>query len=83
MLEYVIQIQTSDGWLAKSFKVTPEFPIPTNIPIGRVQVVMTNTISFKEIEAVYNEHTTAAIFSQNGSNIDVTFGAVTKSWPID
>lgn len=87
MSQYVIQIQVvangvSLGWLAKSFKVTAEHPIQTEIPADRVQVEMTNLTSFQEIEAVYKQHNTAAIFSQNGSNIDVT-GAVTDSWPID
>jgi len=89
MTQYVIQIQTIEnglgiGWLAKSFEVTPEYPIPTNVPSNRVQVILTNTTSFNEIVAVYDQYTTAAIFSydQPAGTINCT-GAVTDSWPID
>jgi len=87
MTQYVIQIQVAEngkniGWLAKSFKVTAEAPIPTNVPTGRIQVIMTNTNSFNGIAAVYDQYTTTAIFVKNGTNIDVS-GPVTDSWPID
>ena len=87
MSQYVIQIQTTAngvnvGWLAKAFKVTPEEPIPGTVPAGRIQVVMTNTDSFNGIVSVYQQYSTQAIFSKNGTNIDVS-GPVTDSWPID
>ncbi len=82
MTQYVIQIRTSDGWLAKSFEVTPEYPIPTQVPAGRVQVLMTNTDSYNGIVSVYDEYTTSAVFADNPPNIDVS-GPVTDSWPID
>ena len=83
----LIQIQTlpngvNVGWLAKAFEITPEYPIPSVIPPLRIQVVMTNMDSFNSIVAVYKEYTTDAIFSKNGTDIDVT-GAVTDSWSID
>ena len=89
MSQYVIQIQTAEngvgiGWLAKTFEVTPEFPIPENVPANRVQVILTNTDSYNGIVTVYDEYTSAAIFSYDdpGAKIDCT-GAVTDSWPID
>ena len=82
MAQYVIQIRDLDGWLAKSFEVSAEYPIPGNVPTGRTQVVMTNTISFNGIVAVYAQYTIAAIYVDNPPNIDVS-GAVTDSWPID
>ena len=89
MNQYVIQIQIKDngagiGWLAKSFKVTQETPIPENVPSNRVQVVMTNTNSYDAIVAAYVQYTTTAIFSYDepGAKIDCA-GAVTDSWPIN
>ena len=82
MAQYVIQIETESGWLAKSFQVTEEYPIPTNIPEGRVQVILTNTDSFNGIVEAYNQYAKAAIFADNPPNIDVS-GAVVNSWPID
>jgi len=89
MSQYVIQIQVAEngvgvGWLAKSFEVTPDAPIPEHVPENRVQVIMTNTDSFNGIMAVYNEYTTAAIFSYDEPEglINCT-GAVTDSWPIN
>lgn len=89
MTQYVIQIQTEPngegvGWLAKAFKVTPDTPIPEHVQPNRVQIVMTNADSFNAIVVVYNEYTTAAIFSYDepGAKIDCT-GAYTGSWPID
>ncbi len=82
MSQYVIQIRDSDGWLAKSFPVSAESPIPTTIPTGRTQVVMTNTTSYNGIVLVYNQYTTQAVFVKNGTNINVS-GPVTDSWPID
>jgi len=88
MTQYVIQIldvATPDfpvGWLAKSFEVTAEYPIPTEIPANRTQVVMTNTSSFNSIVSAYNIYTTTAVFALNSPNIDVS-GPITDSWPID
>ena len=82
MSQYVIQIRISDGWLAKYFKVTDEYPIPTEIPSGRIQVIMTNTTSYNDIVTTYNQYTTSLIFVENIPNIDCS-GAVTDSWPID
>ena len=89
MAEYVVQIQISDngegiGWLAKSFEVTEETPIPSTVPSNRVHVILTNTDSFNSIVDVYNEYTTDAIFSYDepGAKIDCT-GPVTDSWPIN
>ena len=89
MTQYVIQIQTAPnglgvGWLAKSFEVTGEIPIPTDVPSNRVQVILTNTTSFDGIVEVYDEYTTAAIFSyDDGAEIINCTGAVTDSWPKD
>lgn len=82
MTQYVIQIQTSDGWLAKCFEVTEKHPIPTNIPFGRVQIMMTNAASFEGITDTYNQYTHSLSFTKNGTNIECT-GAVEDSWPID
>lgn len=89
MEQYVIQIQTEPngegvGWLAKSFEVSAECPVPSKVPSNRVQVILTNTTSFNGIVSVYRTHTTAAIFSYDESEekIDCS-GAVTNSWPID
>lgn len=89
MTQYVIQIQTEEngvcvGWLAKSFEVTPEAPIPEVVPDNRAQAVLTNSESFNGIVAVYNQYRDAAIFSYDepGAKIDCS-GAVTDSWPID
>lgn len=86
--QYVIQIQNASngvsvGWLAKSFEVTSETPIPTIVPSNREQVILTNTDSFNGIIAVYREYTNAAIFSYDepGGKIDCT-GAVTDSWSV-
>ena len=89
MTQYVIRIQDTAnghgiGWLAKAFEVTSEYPIPTNVPPKRVQVILTNTDSFNSIVGVYDEYFTEALFSYDepGGTIDCT-GAVTDSWPID
>lgn len=89
MAQFVVWIQTAEnglgvGWLAMIFEVTPEYPIPTDIPANIDQVVMTNRESYDSIVEVYNEHTTHAIFSYDepGAKIDCT-GAYTGSWPID
>ena len=91
MTQYVVQIQTEAngegvGWLAKSFEVTAENPIPppADVPANREQVILTNTDSYNGIVAAYSEYGTEAIFSYDepGGMIDVT-GAVTDSWPID
>ena len=94
MTQYVIQIQNVEngssrislgiGWLAKSFEVTSECPIPTDFPSSRIQILLTNTAGFNAIVAVYNEHTTDVVFTydQPGGTINCT-GAVTNSWPID
>ncbi len=87
--EYVIQIQTAKnglgvGWLAKSFEVTEQTPIPEHVASNRVQVIMTNGTSYNEIVAVYAEYKTAALFSYDepGEKIDCA-GAYTGSWPIN
>jgi hypothetical protein len=89
MTQYVIQIQVAEngagvGWLAKCFEVTEQAPIPSVVPSNRVQVIMTNTASFNSIVAVYDQYTTAAIFSYDepGAKIDCS-GAVIDSWPIN
>ncbi len=84
MPQYVIQIQDSDGWLAKCFEVTQESPIPSEVPAGRTQVVMTNTVSFDEIVEDYGEYTTTLVFSydQPAGQISCT-GPVTKTWDAD
>ena len=81
MTQYVIQIQDSNGWLAKCFTVTEESPIPSTVPTGRTQDVMTNTTSYDEIVADYNQYTTALVFSydQPADQISVT-GPVTNTW---
>jgi hypothetical protein len=61
MTQYVIQIQFEAngigvGWLAKSFKVTEEYPVPEVVPPHRVQAILTNTESFDEIVAAYAQY---------------------------
>jgi len=87
--QFVIQIQTEEnglgiGWLAKSFEVSEDAPIPETWPSNRAQVVMTNETSFDEIVAVYQQYKTAAIFSYDepSETINCT-GAYTGSWPKD
>lgn len=89
MPQYVIQIQTQAnevgvGWLAKSFEVTPEYPIPGTVPANRTQVILTNTASFNAIAAVYAQYAYEVFFSYDepGAKIDCS-GAVTDSWPIN
>jgi hypothetical protein len=85
MSEYVVQIR-NDGWLALSFEVGPGKPIPSpeDIPPDCEQVILTNTTSYNAIVAVYNQYTTAAVFSYDepGAKIDCS-GPVTDSWPIN
>ena len=87
--QYVIQIQVEAngvkvGWLAKSFQVTHDDPVPTYVPPKRIQVVMTNGDSFNSIVAVYNQYETDAIFSYDDTEKTVNCaGAFTGSWPIN
>lgn len=89
MTQYVIQIQTEAnevgvGWLAKSFEVTPEDPIPETVPINRTQIILINTASFNAIVAVYDQYAYEVFFSYDepAAKIDCS-GAVTDSWPIN
>jgi len=88
MTQYVIQIQVSDngqgvGWLAKSFEVTEEAPIPAVVPSNRVQVIMTNTTNFNEIVAAYKQYTTQLIFSYDeGAGTISCTGPVTETWDV-
>ena len=89
MAQYVIQIQTAPngvgvGWLVRSFIVSEESPIPTDIPSNIVQVILTNTTSYNGIVAGYGEYTKDAIFSYDDvAEIINCTGAVTDSWPKD
>jgi hypothetical protein len=89
MPQYVIQIQTEDngvgiGWLAKCFEVTQEYPIPSEVPANRVQVIMTNTSNFNEIVEAYNEYTTQLTFSYDSEQETISCaGAYTHTWNIN
>jgi hypothetical protein len=89
MAQYVIQIQTSEngegiGWLARSFEVTEAEPIPVNVPINREQIVMTNTTSFDEIVAAYNQYTTQLFFSYDESAGTISCaGSIVDTWDIN
>ena len=62
MAQYVIEIRESDGWLAYSFEVTEEAPIPDDPAPGCVLVVMTNGDGFDAIQAIYDKYTADAVF---------------------
>lgn len=69
MTQYFVSIQIEEdirlkniGWLAQIFEVTAKDPIPAEI-FSLQQVILTNKESYDSIVAVYEEHTTAAIFS--------------------
>jgi len=84
MSQYVVQIQDSDGWLSRSFLVTPESPIPSPAPSGTTQVVMTNTVNYDDLLSQYDTHTKGLVFSyDSGSNEISCTGAGTKTWSID
>jgi hypothetical protein len=90
MAQYVIQIQTEEnglgiGWLAKSFEVSVESPIPEHVPANRIQIIMTNTESYSEIVATYEQYKWPDVkFSadEEAETISCT-GEKTKTWPIN
>jgi len=89
MSKYIIQIQVADnglkiGWLAKSFEVSDESPIPKTWPANRAQIEMTNTSNFNEIMAAYDEYATELSFSHDEETGTISCtGAINKTWSID
>lgn len=90
MTQYVIQIQDEEngigvGWLAKSFEVTEEHPIPGTVPDHRVQVILTNTTSFNEIVETYRAYGYPAVtFSYNDVAETISSaGAYVHTWDKD
>ena len=92
MPQYVLQICDDEtkcekvGWLVKNFEVTPEQPIPSEVPAGRIQVVMTNTTSYNEISAVYDQYDGEAVFvyDEQAATIECTYPPeAAKTWPIN
>jgi hypothetical protein len=82
MSQYVLQIREGDGWLAKSFEVTEKSPVPSTVPVGRVQIIMTNTQSFDEIVSAYAQHATNLVFSYIDPDISCS-GAYAHTWSKD
>lgn len=69
MTQYVIQIKDDTQQLIKSYEVTPECPIRTQVPEGRIQAVITNTEQYEGAVAAYQEYGTTALFSWDKGNI--------------
>lgn len=90
MTQYVIQIQFEEnsvgiGWLAKSFEVSEEYPIPEVVPAHRVQAVLTNTNSYNEIVSAYEQYEWPGIqfsYDEQAETISCT-GEYIHTWPID
>jgi hypothetical protein len=90
MSQYVIQIQVEEngagvGWLAKSFEVTEEDPIPSYVAPNRIQIILTNTTSFNEITATYDQYSYPGVkFSYNEPTGEISCtGDYVHTWPID
>lgn len=88
MTQYVIQIENNaqrDGWLAKCFKVDDENPVPTSWPTDRIQVVLTNTLSYNSIVDTYETYGWDRVhFSYDEPRAEIDcIGAETDSWPKD
>lgn len=69
MAQYVIQIIELTNQLIKCFEVTEQEPIPSVVPEGRVQGVMTNAVEFNAGVAFYDEHTGNSEFFWDGTNL--------------
>ena len=90
MEQAVIQIQTEPnglgpGWLAKSFIVSEENPIPTSWSPNRVQIVMTNIDSFNDIKEKYEKYGWPDIqisYDEQAETISCS-GAYEHTWPIN
>ena len=67
MTQYVLQTITATKRLIKCYTVTEEDPIRTKIPADRTQHVITDTKEYNDIVAYYDEHTTKAKFTWDGS----------------
>lgn len=92
MAQYYIQIQTQEsstgvgiGWLAKSFEVTAECPIPGSVPAERTPVILTNEASFNGIVDTYNTHGYPAVtFSYDDVAETISSaGAYVHTWDKD
>ncbi|NIV16802.1 MAG: hypothetical protein GWN62_37805 [Aliifodinibius sp.] len=84
MAQYVLEIRDSDGWLARSFEVTDEHPVPETPDEGCTQVVMTNSVNYNEIFSIYNQYTTTVAFSYDEPEAKINCsGAYTGSWDIN
>jgi hypothetical protein len=86
MTQYVIQIVTETGCLAKSFEVSDLHPIPSYVPPERVQIIMTNSQNFSEIVATFEEYPTVTVFSYNDVEHTISCDAPPEAvctWSID
>jgi len=90
MPQYVIEIQVEEngigvGWLAQSFEITKDTPIPSVVPDNRIQKILTNTQSFNEIVAIYEGYRWPAIkFSTTEEAETIScIGEYEHTWPIN
>lgn len=72
MTQYALQILDSTQQLVKSYKVDAKHPIRQVVPVGRTQAIITDDSKYAEIISVYEEYTTRAHFSWDGTNITWT-----------
>ena len=75
MTQYVFQVIDATQRLIKCYTVTEKDPIRTKIPEGRTQYITTNTKDYDDAVAIYNEYTTKAKYTWNGSKLiwDIPF----------
>lgn len=85
MSEYVLWILNNaeyTGYLAKSFEVSAEHPVPVIIDPDCEQIVFTNTTQFNEIIAVFNEYQSDVVYEYDEptTTLSCPHTAPPKSW---
>ena len=53
--QYVVQFDSENN-LIKSYEVTEKCPIRASVPEGRIQLILTNTNDYEEIERIYTKY---------------------------
>jgi hypothetical protein len=72
MTQYVLQTIIDTKQLIKSYEVTPEEPIRTDVPPEREQLVITDTDKFNNAVATYMQYGLTAHFTISGGDITWT-----------